>query len=195
MPITWPRSSKAALPSRTWVRVPIMSTMPSSTAEGDEPSVEPGGLPDQGQADDAGRDQHEEGGDPAQDLALGRAAGGEQAPVLGRQQLPRTFGGGLPPGWLGSDVGWPVDGAEAPAGGGGAGLLDEPPALLLTCWSSIACATEPRIGSRPGPSTARNGWPWNPRLLRPVPDCRTYGVAMTVELCLQLTLGMLGVLL
>ena len=49
--------------------------------------VEAGGLPDQGQADDAGRHQHEEGGDPAQDLALGGAAGGEQAPVLGGEQL------------------------------------------------------------------------------------------------------------
>jgi hypothetical protein len=45
------------------------------------------GLADQRQAYDAARDQHQEGGDPAEDLALGRAAGGQQAPVLGGQQL------------------------------------------------------------------------------------------------------------
>lgn len=55
-----------ALPTRIWVSVPMStSNAEQHQREGDEPLVESGELPDQGQADDAGRHQREERGDAA----------------------------------------------------------------------------------------------------------------------------------
>ena len=44
-------------------------------------------LPDQRQADNAGRDEGQEDRDPDEQLVLGRAPRREQAPMLGREQL------------------------------------------------------------------------------------------------------------
>ena len=55
-----------ALPTRIWVSVPMStSNAEQHQREADEPLVESGELPDQGQADDAGRHQREERGDAA----------------------------------------------------------------------------------------------------------------------------------
>src|SRR5215212_8933938 len=117
----------AALPSRVWVNVPTMITMPSSTsAKVMNRRSKRVACPIRARltmlADTSMRKVV---------IRLRtslwvvlRVASRLQCSVA--SSCARTFGGGLlrAPGWLGSDVGWPVDGAEAPAGGGGAGLLD-----------------------------------------------------------------------
>src|SRR6266849_9018057 len=55
--------------------------------ERDETRVKSSELSNQGETDDAGRDQHQECRDAAQQLALRGTASSKEAPVLGRKHL------------------------------------------------------------------------------------------------------------
>src|SRR5215218_8337963 len=126
MPITWARSSLLALTTRIWVRVPIMTTMPSSTSAKvrNRPpnrvacpiSARPTMLADTSIRKVVIRLRNSL-------WVVLRAASRLQCSVA--SSCARTLGGAPSvPCWLASDVAWPVDGAAASVGGGGTGLLD-----------------------------------------------------------------------
>src|SRR4029450_9267743 len=68
----------------------------STSAKAMNPLSKPGALGDQGEGDDAGRERRQEHLGPGKGLIPGLGAGGQQTPVLGRQDLDSQGGRGGP---------------------------------------------------------------------------------------------------